>query len=123
LAAGGGQFTEPAAWITGETHFLAAQAKGRRMPILFGATDTAAALVCYAFLTRIEINESDPAHPQTTYTFTDPTPISGHLPLSTLILGATRQPLSDQSHRHYANCFTPAFLIEQAHGGPQSEQG
>lgn len=108
VQAGGGigSFEENKAWKTGERLFHQAKMDGRRMPIVFADAATTANLICYAFLTHVEILESG----GTRYTFENLTPVTQVIPKSTLIKRSDGKPLSDDFIRPYSIVYTPEFI-------------
>lgn len=104
---GTGEFTEKNRWVTGSELFLAAKDKDARVPVIFAAADTGGGLLYRAFLTDVEVNDTEAT---TTYKFVELKPIDGKHPKSSLRLKSTNRPLSDDYIRPYAICFTPSFV-------------
>ncbi len=77
------------------------------MLVIFASADVTEKLVYYATLSDVQIDETGG---MTKYEFTHLKPIEGDLPLSSLKLRSTNQPLSDNFIRPYAICITPAFI-------------
>ena len=77
------------------------------MPVIFASADVTDKLLYYAMLTDIDIDETNFT---TRYEFTELEEVKGDLPLSTLRLKSTNQPLSDDYIRPYALCQTPSFI-------------
>jgi len=104
-----GTVTEGKSWKTGQELFNAAQADGETMPVVFAAAESITGLIYWAKLTSIAIKESGTGA-ETTYTFTDLTPIGPGHDLSELTLRESRRPLSDNYIRPYAICDTPIWV-------------
>lgn len=104
---GSEEFEENTTWKTGRQLFLEAEDGGMRMPVIFAPADVGDKLLYYAVLTRVEV---DYENGNTTYAFTDLTPIEGDHPLSSLKLRSSGRPLSDTFIRPYAICVTPSFI-------------
>jgi hypothetical protein len=108
---GVGEAKEKKVWKEGQRLFLEAQKNEERMPVVFNAADTGGGLIYYAFLAAVEIDKDDSS---TTYKFTQLTKLEDKLPLSSLKLKSTNQPLSNDYIRPYAICYTPSFIKEES---------
>lgn len=108
-SSGVGEAKEKKAWKEGQRLFREAQENGEKMPVLFNAADTGGGLIYYAFLKAVEVDEDDFS---TTYKFAQLTKLEDKLPLSSLKLKSTNQPLSNDYIRPYAICHTPSFIKE-----------
>ena len=106
-ADGASEAKERKAWKEGYRLFREARKDGEQMPVLFGAADTGAGLIYYAFLKDVELDEEEPA---TKYKFTQLTKLETNPPLSSLTLKSTNRPLSNDYIRPYALCYTPSFV-------------
>ncbi len=104
---GDGGFTTNRTWRTGQKLFQEAKRSGQRMAVIFASADTTDKLIYHAMLSNIEIDETNST---TKYEFTGLEKVKGDLPLSTLRLKSTNQPLSDNYIRPYALCLTPSFI-------------
>lgn len=107
LRNGKGEFTENKTWKTGWKLFQEAKRSGQRMPVIFASAEVTDKLIYYALLNDIEIDETNYT---TRYEFTQLEKVKGDLPLSTLRLRSTNQPLSENYIRPYAICLTPSFI-------------
>ena len=107
-----GSFTERKKWVTGKSLLREAEQNHQQLPILFSAADQDSGLIYYAMLWAVNIDESNPVAPITTYSFTSLTPLDPPLPKSSLILRSTGKPLSEDAIRPYAICYTPEFLMK-----------
>lgn len=107
---GAGEAKENTVWREGRRLFLETQKHGEQMPVFFGAADTGAGLIYYAFLKDVDVDDEEPS---TKYKFTQLTKLENNPSLSSLKLKSTKQPLSNDYIRPYAVCYTPSFARQR----------
>ena len=77
------------------------------MPVVFSGAEDDTGLIYWAIIDDIRIDEINRT---TTCTYSDLKPITPARPKSSLRLKTGNRPLSENSIRPYAICYTPAFL-------------
>ena len=107
---GAGEATEKKLWKQGQRLLLEEQKDESDMLVFFSAADIASGLIYFAFLKSVEVDEE---LTRTKYKFSELTKLEESLPLSSLKLKSTGEPLSDSYIRPYAICYTPSFIEEK----------
>lgn len=104
---GVGSFTENKKWKGAELLLTEARSTGKCLPLIFAAGEYIYGLIYWALVGGIKIDEENGT---STIIFTDLKPLKETLPLSTLRVVSTREPLPDSHIHNYVLCYTPDFL-------------
>jgi hypothetical protein len=104
---GGGNDTEHKRWVAGKRLLEEAEGEGKRLPIVFARAQRAGALLGWALVDKIIVDNKD-----TEYSFSAFQRFEKHAHLKSSLKKRDGKPLDENFIRPYAICRTPAYLRE-----------